>query len=231
MSDQRSQALERKPDLREKLLVFGEDYLSDSELLALVLGTGTRNERVEELASRLMREKGGLQGLSRLDVHALAMEKGVGKAKAARIAGVFALAKRLGRRRLPGKISIGHPKDVYSLVSGNLENSSQERFVVICLDAKNKVLRLQEVSVGSARTAIVNPSDVFAPALVSRAVSIIVSHNHPSGDPSPSREDICLTERLRQAGELLGIELLDHVIIGHKCFVSLAQKGHNVQRI
>ena len=217
--------------LREKLLIYGPDSLSDTELLSLVLGTGTKKENVRDLAQRLLTQNGGLRGLARVDIHALIFEKGIGHAKAARIIGIFALAKRLTKERGLKKLYVYSPKDVFDLLSSDLEYSSQERFIVICLDTKNRVVKIQEISKGSTRSAIVNPSDVFAYALYSRAVSIIVVHNHPSGDPLPSKEDICITERLKKAGNLIGVEVLDHIIIGERCFVSIAENPNKVQNV
>ncbi|HHI69350.1 MAG TPA: JAB domain-containing protein [Planctomycetes bacterium] len=219
-----------KPSLREKLLLWGEETLSDTELLALVLGVGRRGEGVESLAWRLLHEGGGLSGLSRADVHHLAGFRGVGKAQAARIAGIFALARRLHRQRGRNLARLTSARDVYRLVAGDLAGFPQERFLLLCLDGKNRVLRVHQVSQGTARTALVHPRDVFFPAIAARALAVVLVHNHPSGDPRPSREDLELTDRLRKGGELLGIEVLDHVIIGEGSYVSLAEgpeKVHN----
>jgi len=185
---------------------------------------------VEALALRLLKEMGGLAGLARADVHHLVGLRGVGQAQAARIAGIFALARRLHRRRGRVLPRLTSAKDVYRLVAADLVGFPQERFLLLCLDGKNRLLRLHQVSLGTARTALVHPRDVFFPAIAARALAVVLVHNHPSGDPRPSREDLDLTDRLRRGGELLGIEVLDHVIIGDGAYVSLAEGPEKVQR-
>jgi len=215
-------ALIPRPCLREKLLLWGEESLSEAELLALVLGVGSRREGVESLAWRVLQEAGGLSGLARADVHELVELAGVGWAQAARIAGIFALGRRLGRQSAARARTLTTARDVYEVVAGELTGFPQERFLVLCLDGKHRLMRIHSVSLGTARTALVHPCDVFAPAVTARAVAGGVVHNHPSGDPTPSQEDLELTERLRQAGELVGVELLDHVIVGARSYVRLA---------
>ena len=213
-----------KPDLRERIMLWGEERLSDAELLALVLGTGGGGAGVVELAWRLLREGGGLLGLSRMDPHELTRIPGVGPAQAARIAGLFAIGRRQHRPRGGRRLQLTCCRDVYDLLAPDLLRFPQERFFVISLDGKNRLLRVDAVSRGTARTAVVHPRDVFLPAVNSRAVAVVVAHNHPSGEPLPSREDLELTERLKAAGEVLGLDVLDHVIIGEGSYVSLAER-------
>ncbi len=202
--------------------------MSDTELLALVLGVGRRGEGVEALAWRLLHERGGLAGLSRADAHELSRFQGLGKAQAARVAGIFALARRLRRQGGRNLTILTSARDVYRLVAGDLAGFPQEKFFLLCLDGKNGVLRIHQVSLGTARSAVVHPRDVFFPAIAARALAVVLVHNHPSGDPRPSREDLELTDRLRKGGELLGIEVLDHVIIGDGSYVSLAEGPEKV---
>jgi DNA repair protein RadC len=184
---------------------------------------------VEAFAGRLLREVGSLAELARADPHDLIRCRGVGRAQAARIAGIFALSRRLARASPAGRCRFASARDVHALVGPELRGFPQERFLVLCLDARHGLLRLQPVSLGTARAALVHPRDVFAPAVRAGAVGVVVVHNHPSGDPRPSPEDLALTERLRQAGELLGIEVLDHVIVGEGNFVSLAEDPRRTQ--
>lgn len=204
--------LDERP--REKLMRDGVKSLSSSELLALILRTGSRFESVVDLSRRLINSF-GLERLGVCSLSELQSIKGVGLAKACQIVALFELAER---RVKPVKSTIKSPRDVFlyakSLVSGLLK----EHFLILLLDCKNNVLRHEVVSVGTLDASLVHPREVFRPALREGCASVILVHNHPSGDPAPSKEDLDVTERLVDAGKLLGISVLDHVIIGSDSF-------------
>lgn len=198
---------------REKLAARGADALTDAELLAILLRTGVEGANAIEVARQLIAKYGSLGGLSRCSVKELAAIKGVGPAKGAQLAAAFGLGVRLVQERFAGQ-KLTEPSDVYDLLSLELRALHRESLRVILLNTRFQLIRVEQVSLGSMNESIAHPREVFRPALVYAAYAIIVVHNHPSGDPSPSQADHSLTRRLREAAELLQIRLLDHVIIG-----------------
>lgn len=150
---------------------------------------------------------------------------GIGKAKASQIAAVFELARRLETYIEEPKQKVRSPRDVYALMYPKMREQKKEKFVTLYLDTKNQILKEEVVSVGSLNASIVHPREVFKSALIESSASVIMIHNHPSGDPSPSREDILVTEKLVEGGKLLGIDVLDHIIIGEGRYVSLKDEG------
>ena len=209
---------------RERLIRNGPESLSNAELLGVILRTGSREENAVSLANQIL-SKYNIKQLSLTNVSRLTQVHGVGKAKAAQIAAVFELALRLETFVEEPKRKICSPKDVYALMYPKMREQKKEKFITLCLDTKNQVLKEEVVSIGSLNASIVHPREVFKSALMESSASVIIVHNHPSGDPSPSREDIMVTEKLVEGGKLLGIDVLDHIIIGDGRYVSLKDEG------
>ncbi|HEY3360903.1 MAG TPA: DNA repair protein RadC [Methanosarcina sp.] len=209
---------------RERLIRNGPESLSNAELLGIILRTGSREENVVNLCSRILTEY-SIKQLSLANVSRLMHVHGVGKAKAAQIAAVFELARRLETFVEEPKRKVCSPKDVYMLMYPKMREQKKEKFITLCLDTKNQILKEEVVSIGSLNASIVHPREVFKSALMESSASVIMVHNHPSGDPSPSREDIIVTEKIVEGGKLLGIDVLDHIIIGEGRYVSLKDEG------
>jgi DNA repair protein RadC len=198
---------------REKLAARGADALTDAELLAIFLRTGLPGANAVEVARQLLAKYGSLDALSRCSVKELSAIKGIGPAKGAQLAAAFGLGVRLVKERFVEK-KLTEPADVYDLLGLELRALHRESLRVILLNTRYHLIRVEQVSLGSMNESIAHPREVFRPALVYAAYAVIVVHNHPSGDPSPSQADHSLTRRLREAAELLQIRLLDHVILG-----------------
>ena len=198
---------------REKLLSRGAGALTDSELIAILLRTGLPGANAVELARQLLERYGSLSGLSRCTVKEIASIRGIGAAKAIQLVAAFGLGQRLANERL-SRQKLDSPELVHDLVAAEMRTLHKESLRVILLDTRYHLLRMEEVSLGSVNESIAHPRDVFRPAVISSAYAVIVVHNHPSGDPSPSQSDHSLTRRLAEAAELLQIKLLDHIIIG-----------------
>ena len=198
---------------REKLLARGPGALTDSELIAILLRTGIPGANAVQVAAQLLERYKSLNGLSRCTVEELAEIPGIGPAKALHLVAAFDLGRRLARETLTRE-KIDSPDVVYALLAPEMRALHKESLRVILLDTRYHLLRIHEVSVGSVNESIAHPRDVFRPAVISSAYAVIVAHNHPSGDPSPSQSDHSLTRRLAEAAELLQIKLLDHIIIG-----------------
>ncbi|MBV9452831.1 MAG: DNA repair protein RadC [Rubrobacter sp.] len=215
------------PELRprERLLAVGPAALSDGELLGLLFGIGSREKTAVELAGEVISEAGGLLGLYDVSVHELMEINGIGEAKACIILAAVELARRMKQVRNLGRPMISSPADVDRLLRGRIANLDRENFVVLLLNAKNEVIETSTISVGTLCCSLVHPREVFKPAIRASAASIILAHNHPSGAVEPSREDHEVTTRLAGAAEILGIEVLDHVIVGDSYF---SMKEHGV---
>ncbi len=211
---------------RERLIEFGADHLSHSELLAILLRTGTRNESALELARKIMSEAGGLRNLFLMSPNELMKMKGVGPAKAVQIAAGIELGRRLSRENGSKGKPLTSPQAVAGMMMEDLRYLTKEHFICLFLNTKNQVIARHTVFVGSLNASIVHPREIFKEAIRQSSASVICLHNHPSGDPTPSREDIDVTQRLVEAGELIGIDVLDHVIIGDGKYVSLKEKGY-----
>jgi DNA repair protein RadC len=209
---------------RERLLRNGPSSLATAELLAIILRVGTQQENVVELSSRLLREYGGLGGLAGADIGDLCGMHGMGEAKASQLKAALELGRRLSVMG-PGRPQITRPDDAARLLMTDMCYLAQEQLRVLCLDTKNFVVHQQIVYQGTVNSSVVRAAEVLRPAITRNCLSVVVVHNHPSGDPTPSPEDVHTTERLRKAGELLDIELLDHIVIGHHKWVSLKERG------
>ncbi len=210
---------------RERLARDGERALSDAELLAIVLRTGSQGDTALELAQKLLLQFGGLQGLSQCALLELAKVKGVGTAKACQVKAALELGRRAFGGQRSEKITIRTPADAAQLVMSEMRYLDREHFQVILLNTRNMVIGIERVSVGTLNASLAHPRECFKEAIRQSAAAVIFVHNHPSGDPTPSPEDIALTRQLVEAGRLLGIEVLDHIIIGDGVFVSLKDRG------
>lgn len=211
---------------RERLQKLGVAALSAQELLALILGRGIAGESVMVTAQRLLSQFGSLKGTASASIEELSQVRGIGTAKAAQIKAAFELANRLeGYAEADQKPVVKTPEDVVGLVRGRLKDKRKEHFLALMLDTRSQLIKVAEISVGSLDTSIVHPREVFQEAISASAASVIFVHNHPSGDTTPSEDDIGLTKRLAEAGEIVGIDVLDHVIIGAKSYLSLKREG------
>lgn len=211
---------------RERFIQSGPESLSNQEILAILLRTGTKDESVLQLANRLLTTFEGLRMLKSASLEEMTAIKGIGKAKGIQILAAIELGRRISNLANHDRYVIRSPEDGANYVMQDMRFLSQEHFVVLYLDTKNQVLHKQTIFIGSLNTSIVHPREVYKEAIRRSAASIICIHNHPSGDPAPSKEDIDVTKRLAECGKMLGIDLLDHLIIGENKYVSLKEKGY-----
>ncbi len=210
---------------RERLARLGAEALSTAELLAILLRVGISGENAVQLGTRLLKTFGGLSGLHRASFHELQAQRGVGGAKAAQIKAAIELGRRMVAASPEERPAIHSPADAAALVLYEMSALSQEHLWVILTDTRNRVLHIEKMYRGSLNASTVRVGEVFRAAIQRNAAAILVVHNHPSGDPTPSPEDITLTRALIQAGRLLDIEVLDHLVIGQGRFVSLKERG------
>jgi DNA repair protein RadC len=210
---------------REKLLELGVESLGVNELVAVVLGSGTRSRSVLELANQVLDRTGGLEGLSRSSAAALARVPGLKDARVAKILAAFELGRRAASPPLSPRPQFRLPGDAARFLLPRFGTRPLEAFGILVLDTRNRLKQLQIVSTGSLSGSLVHPREVFREATMLQGASIIAFHNHPSGDPEPSREDRELTLRLARAGQILGIELLDHVIVASGRYWSFKERG------
>jgi DNA repair protein RadC len=210
---------------RERLLREGESALSDAELLAIILRVGTSRKTALELAQHLLTKFGGLRQLRSASIDELCKVSGVGKTKAVQLKAAFELGRRAFSSAPYERPTIKSPDDVAQLLMSEMRYLDREVLRIVLLDAKNRVLGAPIVSVGTVNSSLAHPRECFKEAIRQSAVGVIFVHNHPSGDPHPSECDIELSKRLKEAGDLLGIAVLDHIIIGDGVFVSLKEMG------
>ncbi|HQB76282.1 MAG TPA: DNA repair protein RadC [bacterium] len=209
---------------RERLVKFGEQALSAQELLQLILGRGVAGESVAVTAQKLLAQFGSLQKLAEASIEELSFIKGIGLAKAAQIKAAFEIGRRLSTQTPSYKSKeLTDPEKVYRLIKSKLKDYHKEHFYIIALNSRNQ--SIAEVSVGSLNASIVHPREVFAEAIKNKAASVVFAHNHPSGDPEPSEDDLVLTKRLVESGKILGIEVFDHIIVAKDEFFSFKDKG------
>lgn len=207
---------------RERLLARGGEHVSDRDLVAVILGTGARGRSAEVLADQMLREAGGLVPLSRASPRELVGVAGIGEARALRIAAAFHLGRRAIDRARAAEPIIS-PDQVWRRLRPRVAGLTQEVFLVLAIDARNQVLEELEIARGTLTGVDVHPRDVFRPLVRIAAAGGVVAHNHPSGDPTPSSEDVELTGRLREAGHLLGIPIVDHIVIAERGYTSMAE--------
>lgn len=210
---------------RERLRRVGLEALSDEELIALVLGTGTVREPVTVLSARLLRDAGGIAGLSRRGAGALARLGGIGESKAARLVASLELGRRVHALPWTTGPRIESSRDVDAIFRPRLATAEVERFVALALDAKNRVIAERTIAQGGLSACPVAPADVFRAILREAAAGVVFAHNHPSGDATPSADDVALTDRLVRAGALLGVRVLDHVIVAREGYFSFVDAG------
>lgn len=210
---------------RERLMMNGEQTLSDAELLAVVLGTGAPGDPVGVVAQKLIEQIGGLRGLRHAGIAAMSACPGIGMTKACRLRAALELGVRLSTRPLHRGEPVRSSLDVAAVLRPRLRDAAREHFFALTLDAKNRPVAEILVAVGGLTACAVTPADVFRLVLREPAAGVIFAHNHPSGEPGPSPEDVSVTERLRQAGALLGLKVLDHVILGHDGHFSFLDAG------
>lgn len=211
---------------RERFIQNGPASLSNHELMAILLRTGTKDESVLQLSNRLLTNFEGLRLLKDATLEEMTEIKGIGQAKAIQILAAVEIGRRITNLNYTDRYVIRSPEDGANYVMNDMRFLSQEHFVCLYLNTKNQVLHKQTIFIGSLNASIVHPREVFREALKRSAASIICLHNHPSGDPAPSREDIEVTKRLVECGKMIGIDVLDHLIIGENKFVSLKEKGY-----
>ncbi|ANS75503.1 hypothetical protein AWM70_13605 [Paenibacillus yonginensis] len=210
---------------RERLMRYGAGALSHAELLAILLGTGTRRESAIHVAQRLLAKAGEIRGLVDLSLDEIMEIKGIGEAKAIQLLAAIEIGRRLARATRTEALIIRSPKDAADIVMDELRYLNKEHFICLFLNTKNHLIGQETLSMGSLNASIVHPREVFRAAMKCSSASIVCAHNHPSGDPSPSPEDIQITKRLCEAGAIIGIDVLDHLIIGDGRFVSLKEQG------
>ncbi len=210
---------------RERLHHLGAQALSTTELLAIVIGTGHGDDHVLYLAQRLLQHQKGLPGISRASLTELQAIRGIGVTKASRIKASFELGRRLMAVSRHEQPLIGSPADAANLLMPDMMYLEQEHLRLILMDTRNRLLGTPTVYIGSLNTSVIRIGELFRVAIKENAAAFIVAHNHPSGDASPSAEDISVTRKIVEAGKLLDIDVLDHVIIGHQRFVSLKERS------
>ncbi len=210
---------------RERLLRYGAESLSDAQLLAVILRTGSGGQGVLELAMGLIENFEGLRNIDAASPVELRSFKGLGDAKIAQIKAAFALGKRMMAESPERNASFTSSRTVNDYFAPRFRNAKKEVFLSALLDAKNRLIREVKVSEGTLTNSLIHPREAFREAIRESAASVIFVHNHPSGDPEPSRDDLAVTERLKATGEIIGIQVLDHVIIGDGRYVSLKEKG------
>jgi DNA repair protein RadC len=210
---------------REKLAQLGAASLGDNELLAIVIGSGVRTMGALAVANAALEQADGVHGLARTSHDALRKLKGLGPARAAQVLAALELGRRALLRRPPARAQLRSPHEVAAYLLPTYGGRPIEQFGMVMLDAKHRVLRTSIVSVGALDSTVVQPREVFREAMTTGAIAIVVFHNHPSGDPTPSDDDFALTDRLVEAGALIGIEVLDHVVLGDGQFCSMRELG------
>lgn len=211
---------------REKLINYGAERLSNAELLALIIRTGHREDTALDVAQSILNmDEKGLSHLTNITIKDLTKVKGIGICKACQILASIEIGKRIKRWSAEDKIKVTSPDILVNLISDEMRFLNKEHFNIAILDTKNQIIAIENISIGTLNASIVHPRDVFLAAINRNANSIILIHNHPSGDPSPSDEDMNITYRLIDAGDLIGIKVLDHIIIGDNRYVSFKEKN------
>lgn len=210
---------------RERLIKDGPEFLSEIELLAILLGSGTGEASALELSAQVLSKFGGLKGLAAASCQEMTSVRGVGPAKTALIQAALQLGRRMSAQSAETRPAIHCPDDVVTLMMEEMRGLDREHFRALLLNTKNQVLYADRIAVGTLSQSSVHPRELFKNAIKRSAAAVILVHNHPSGDPTPSKEDLDVTKRLARAGEIIGINVLDHVVIGDNKFVSLKASG------
>lgn len=216
---------------REKLERLGARGLGDNELLALVIGSGSRGADALNVANQLIEHAGGLHGLTRMGLDYLRFVSGVGPARAARIIAAVELGRRTLIRGVAERPQLATPRQVAAYLLPQYGAGAVEQFGIVMLDTKHRVIRIRIVSIGSLDSTVVHPREVFREAASASAAAIVLFHNHPSGDPTPSPDDLALTTRMVHAGGIMGIDVIDHLILADQRYFSLVEAGRMERRV
>jgi DNA repair protein RadC len=216
---------------REKLQRLGAASLGDNELVAIVLGSGSRECGALELANRLLQRSGGLHGLTRTAFGELHLVPGVGNARAAQVLAAVELGRRTLVRGGTERPRLGTPRQLASYLLPQYGAGAVEQFGIVMLDTKHRMIRIKILSIGSLDTTVVHPREVFREATSASAAAIVLFHNHPSGDPTPSADDLVLTTRMVNAGDIMGIDVVDHLILADQRYFSLVEAGRLSPRV
>ena len=209
---------------RERLQKFGSEALSSQELLALILGRGIKGESVMVTAQRLLSTFGNIKAISEASLEELIKVKGIGLAKASQIKAVFELSKRQDLEMELKDFDIKDPQTIVKAIRAGMKDKAKEHFKLILLNSRNKIIGISTISIGTLNANLVHPREVFKEAIIHNASSVVLAHNHPSGDPEPSEADLEITKRLIEAGKIMGIDVLDHIIITKAGFMSFKEK-------
>lgn len=210
---------------RERLLRVGSEALSSAELISIILRTGVQGQTALSLANAVLQSFGGLRGIASACTQDLASQRGIGPAKAVQLKAAIELGRRAVMLEPTDLVQISGPRDVADLLMGEMRYLDKEHFKVVLLNAKHRVIDIVTVSVGCLDSSLVHPREVFKECLRRNSARVIMVHNHPSGDPTPSCDDIAITQRLASSGLILGIEVLDHIIVGDNRYSSLKELG------
>jgi DNA repair protein RadC len=210
---------------RERLQKFGPEALSAQELLALVIGRGIPKKSVMNIAQELLVKFGNVKAISQATIEELSQIKGIGLAKAAQIKACFELGKREELEPELKNFNIKDPESVVKAIRASIKDKAKEHFKLILLNPRNKIIGISTISIGTLNASLVHPREVFKDAIMHTAASVVLAHNHPSGDPEPSEDDIKITKKIVDSGQILGIEVLDHIVIGKNTFYSFKERG------
>lgn len=210
---------------RERLMHYGSEAVSTIELLAIILGSGSKSTPVLKIAEEIMVRFESLKGVAEASVQELCQIPGLGPAKAIQVKAALTIGMRASKQTISPRVKIEHPSHAYHLIKDELEHETREVILVILLDTKGGVINHQLISIGTLSQALIHPREVFHPAIRHKAASIIIAHNHPSGEITPSKQDYDVTNTLIQVGKIIGIPVQDHLIIGHNGYTSLRQEG------
>jgi len=217
--------LPRQERPRERLQKFGPEALSAQELLALVIGRGIPNKSVMNIAQELLAKFGNVKAIGQATIEELSQIKGIGLAKAAQIKACFELGKREDLEPEVKDFDVKNPEGVVKAIRASIQDKAKEHFKLILLNPRNKIIGISTISVGTLNASLVHPREVFKDAIKHSAASVVLAHNHPSGDPEPSEDDLTITKRLTEAGKILGVEVMDHIIIAKNGFFSFKERG------
>jgi len=209
---------------RERLLKLGPEALSAQELLALIIGRGIPGKSVINIAQELVSKFGNIKGVGEATIEQLCQIRGIGPAKAAQILACFEIGKRSSLAPDQKKYDITNPETVIKAVRASIKDKAKEHFKLIILDSRNKILTITNVSIGTLNANLTHPREIFKDAITHNAASVVLVHNHPSGDPEPSEDDLKITKQLTEAGKIMGIEVVDHIIIGQEKYLSFKEK-------
>jgi DNA repair protein RadC len=217
--------LPRQERPRERLQKFGAEALSAQELLALVIGRGIPKKSVMNIAQELLAKFGNIRAISQATIEELSQIKGIGLAKAAQLKACFELGKREELEPELKNFDIKDPESVVRAIRASIKDKAKEHFKLILLNPRNKIIGISTISIGTLNASLVHPREVFKDAIVHSAASVVLAHNHPSGDPEPSEDDIKITKKLVESGKILGIDVIDHIVVGKNSFLSFKERG------